>query len=72
MTNELETIEVEEAESRSPEEQRILSWRYDQLLELGLSQAEAQLLAESGSELALVRRLVAAGCAPHLAARIAL
>jgi hypothetical protein len=69
---ELDTIDTDEPDAHSPEEQRILSWRYEQLLELGLTQAAAQLLAESGSDLGLVRRLVAAGCAPDLAARIAL
>jgi hypothetical protein len=69
---ETETLDASEQETRSPEEQRIISWRYEQLLELGLTVAGAQLLAESGSDLGLVRRLVAAGCAPDLAARIAL
>lgn len=68
----LELAEPIEAATRSPEEQRILSWRYEQLLELGLTVAGAQLLAESGADLGLVRRLVAAGCMPDLAARIAL
>jgi hypothetical protein len=70
--SELELLEIDGPEALSAEEQRIRSWRYDQLLELGLTQAEAQLLAEVGSDLGLVRRLVAAGCAPDLAARIAL
>jgi hypothetical protein len=68
----LDLAEETETETRSPEEQRILSWRYEQLLGLGLTVAEAQLLAESGADLGLVRRLVAAGCTPDLAARIAL
>ena len=68
----LELAEPIETETRSPEEQRILSWRYEQLLALGLTVAEAQLLAESGADLGLVRWLVAAGCEPDLAARIAL
>jgi hypothetical protein len=68
----LDLAEETETETRSPEEQRILSWRYEQLLGLGLTVAGAQLLAESGADLGLVRRLVAAGCAPDLAARIAL
>lgn len=67
-----DTLALEELETLSPEEQRIRSWRYDQLLELGLTQAESQLLAEVGVDLGLVRRLIAAGCEPDLAVRIAL
>jgi hypothetical protein len=70
--SESESIEIDESDVLSAEEQRIRSWRYDQLLELGLTEAVAQLLAEVGSDLGLMRRLVGAGCAPDLAARIAL
>jgi hypothetical protein len=71
--DDLETIELdaEETETRSPEERRILTWRHDQLLELGLTEAEAQLLAEGGADLGLLRRLVGSGCTPSLAFRIA-
>ncbi len=69
--DDLETIEAEETETPSPEEIRILSWRHDQMLALGLTEAEASLLAEGGADLGLLRRLVGAGCAPSLAFRIA-
>lgn len=54
------------------EERRILRWRFRQFRGLGLSQIEARLAAESGVELALLRRLVADGCPPSLALRIGL
>jgi hypothetical protein len=63
---------TEELEELSAEERKIRDWRYDQLLALGLSQAHAELLADVGTDLGFVRRLVAAGCSPDLAARIAL
>ncbi|HVW90359.1 MAG TPA: hypothetical protein VHC01_12925 [Gaiellaceae bacterium] len=66
------TVTEEELDELSPEERKIRDWRYDQLLELGLSQAHAELLADVGTDLGLIRRLVGAGCAPDLAARIAL
>lgn len=69
--NEMETLELEEPDTRSDEERRILSWRHDQLVELGLSEPEAQLLAEGNADLGLLRRLVGAGCSPELAFRIA-
>jgi hypothetical protein len=69
--DDLETLETDEAEALSPEEIRILSWRHDQMLSLGLTEAEASLLAEGGADLGLLRRLVSAGCAPSLAFRIA-
>ena len=69
--DDVETIEIDEAEVLSAEEIRILSWRHDQMLSLGLTEAEASLLAEGGADLGLLRRLVGAGCAPSLAFRIA-
>ena len=69
--DDVETIEIDEAEVLSAEEIRILSWRHDQMLELGLTEAEASLLAEGGADLGLLRGLVGAGCAPSLAFRIA-
>ncbi|HEY1366588.1 MAG TPA: hypothetical protein VGF23_05720 [Gaiellaceae bacterium] len=61
-----------ELDELSPEERHILVWRYRQLRELGIGRLLARLLAESGADLGLVRRLVAQGCAPELAAKIAL
>ena len=69
--DDLDTLELDEVEALSAEELRILSWRHDQLLELGLTEAEAQLLAEGGADLGLLRRLVGTGCTPALAFRIA-
>lgn len=63
---------TEELDELSPEERKIRDWRYDQLLELGLSQAHAELLADVGTDLGFIRRLVGSGCSPDLAARIAL
>jgi hypothetical protein len=61
-----------ELDELSPEERHILVWRYRQLRELGIGRLLARLLAESGADLGLVRRLVSQGCAPELAAKIAL
>jgi len=61
-----------ELEDLSPEERSILVWRYRQLRELGIGRLLARLLAESGADLGLVRKLVSQGCTPELAAKIAL
>jgi hypothetical protein len=69
--NELETVTQDEPETLSAEGQRILTWRYDQFVSLGLTDAEAQLLAEVGADLGLLRRLIGLGCEPALAFQIA-
>jgi hypothetical protein len=66
------TSELDALDERCEEERRIARWRFEQLLLLGLSEAECQLLADGGCDLSLVRRLVGAGCPPALAFRIAL
>jgi hypothetical protein len=62
----------DEPSERSAEERRVLRWRFQQIRRLGMSHIEARLLAESGADLALVRRLIANGCSPTLALKIAL
>ena len=57
---------------RSAEGRRILRWRFRELRSLGLSHVEARLLAETGTDIALIRRLVGDGCPPSLAVKIAL
>lgn len=59
-------------ESLSAEENAVAHWRYSQLRSLGFGRLEARLLTECGCDLGLVRRLVAGGCTPQLAARIVL
>jgi hypothetical protein len=66
------TTELDTLDERSDEERKIASWRFEQLLLLGLSEAEGRLLADGGCDLSLVRRLVGRGCPPTLAFRIAL
>ena len=56
----------------SDEERRVLRWRFRQIRRLGLSHMEARLLAETGADVGLIRRLVANGCPPSLAVKIAL
>lgn len=56
----------------SPEDQRVLLWRFDQFRLLGFGEEDAWMLVDSGAELHLVRSLVSAGCPLHLALRIAL
>jgi hypothetical protein len=64
--------EAEEEVGPTPEQRQILSWRLSQISALGIGQVDAQLLAETGADLGLLRRLVGQGCPPPLAARIVL
>ena len=66
------TEEIEEIAGPTPEQEEILRWRLSQILSLGIEQLDAQLLADSGADLGLLRRLVGQGCPPPLAARIVL
>ena len=54
----------------SVEDQRVVSWRYDQFRLLGFGEEDSWLLVESGADLQLTRSLVGAGCPLHLALRI--
>jgi hypothetical protein len=56
----------------SPEHDVIMCWRLSQILALGIGQLDAQLLAETGADLGVLRRLIGQGCPPPLAARIVL
>ena len=56
----------------SVEDQRVVSWRYDQFRLLGFGEEDSWLLVESGADLQLARSLVGAGCPLHLALRIVL
>ena len=60
----------EQAE-RSPEDQRVLRWRFDQFRHLGFGEEDSWMLVDSGADLQLTRSLVNAGCPLHLALRIA-
>ena len=55
----------------SPEDQRVVRWRYDQFRLLGFGEEDAWMLVDSGADLQLTRTLVASGCPLHLALRIA-
>jgi hypothetical protein len=57
---------------RSDEDRKIRRWRFRELRGLGLSHVEARLLAETGADINLIRRLVGNGCPPSLAVKIAL
>lgn len=63
---------AEEAPGRSHEERRVLSWRFRQIRSLGFSHVDARMLAETGADLGLIRRLVGEGCPTPLALKIAL
>ena len=54
----------------SPEDQRVVGWRFDQFRLLGFGEEDAWLLVDSGADLQLTRALVGAGCPLHLALRI--
>jgi hypothetical protein len=66
-----EQIALEE-EEQDTEEREVREWRFGQILSLGFAQIDAQLLADAGADLGLLRRLVGNGCPPDLAVRIAL
>ena len=66
------TEETEEVTGPTPEQQEILRWRFSQICSLGIGQLDAQLLAETGADLGLLRRLVGQGCPASLAVRIVL
>ena len=55
----------------SPEDQRVLRWRFDQFRLLGFGEEDSWMLVDSGADLQLTRSLVNAGCPLHLALRIA-
>jgi hypothetical protein len=65
------TVETE-TEEPSREEREVLRWRFRQIRSLGMGPVEARLLAETGADLGLLRRLTANGCPPDLAVKIAL
>lgn len=56
----------------SPEDQRVIGWRFDQFRLLGFGEEDAWLLVDSGADLQLTRTLIGAGCPLHLALRIVL
>jgi hypothetical protein len=64
-------VALEEEQEQDPVEREILEWRFDQISGLGFPPVEAQLLADGGADLGLLRRLVGKGCPPELAFRIA-
>jgi hypothetical protein len=66
------TVETEETTEPSREEREVLRWRFRQIRSLGMGPVEARLLAETGADLGLLRRLTANGCPPDLAVKIAL
>jgi hypothetical protein len=56
----------------SPEDQRVIGWRFDQFRLLGFGEEDAWLLVDSGADLQVTRTLIGAGCPLHLALRIVL
>lgn len=66
------TEDAEDAVVPNPEQEKIMRWRLSQILLLGIGQLDAELLAETGADLGVLRRLVGQGCPPTLAARIVL
>ena len=66
------TENEQEIEEPNREEREVLKWRFRQTRSLGMNPVEARLLAETGADLGLLRRLVGNGCPPDLAVKIAL
>lgn len=54
----------------SHEQKAVRRWRRKQAIDAGLSIPEADLFADSDQDVGLLRKLVAAGVAPELIARI--
>jgi hypothetical protein len=54
------------------EAEKVLAWRLDQCVALGLPLDDAEEFAQSSSDLEQLRKLIAGGCHPRLAARILL
>lgn len=54
------------------EAQRVVFRRYKEAREYGLTRVEARLFAESEEDVGVLRKLLAAGCPPEVAARILL
>ena len=54
----------------SLEDQRVVSWRFEQFRSLGFGDEDSWMLVDSGADLQLTRSLVGAGCPLHLALRI--
>jgi hypothetical protein len=66
------SLDDHEAPTLSSEEEQVLQWRYEELRRLGMNRIEARLIADSGTDLGVVRRLVEDGCPPSTAVRIVL
>lgn len=63
-------METATDERRRVESLEVIARRYDEAKQAGLRHDEAILFAESSTDIALLRRLVAGGCEPKLIARI--
>jgi hypothetical protein len=66
--------EMDEPENRAEaaERLRIRRWRFEQFVELGFAESDAEALAEATVDLGIMRRLIGAGCPRATASRIAL
>ena len=53
-------------------DEAVLNWRFDQFRALGFDEIQAVLLAQSELDLHVTRSLIAQGCPPSLAIKIAL
>lgn len=67
----LDSDEAQE-DTLSMEERAVRVWRYRQMRQLGLDWLEARLVAESETDIGVLRRLVDRGCPPQVAFRIVL
>jgi hypothetical protein len=50
---------------------RVRQWRREQFFQLGFTSSDARTLAKSGADLMAARKLIASGCPPETAFRIA-
>jgi len=64
-------LELEEPARLTGEDLQVAVWRYAECRRVGLLPEEARFFAESPGDLGLLRKLVADGCPPSLALRIA-
>jgi hypothetical protein len=61
-----------ENRAQATERLRIRRWRFEQLVQLGCTESDSAVLAKTTVDVAMVRRLISAGCPTETASRIVL
>jgi hypothetical protein len=61
-----------ENRAQATERLRIRRWRFEQFVRLGFTESDSAVLAKTTVGVAMVRRLISAGCPTETASRIVL